>query len=281
MQSKLSIGRSKQAGIGAITGDIVGSPYGSALTNIKCENFPLFSCRSEFTGVTVKTLAAAQALSECLDKTREETQEVLAARVKKYQKLYPDAGYESAIKLNLADGRTQTGPCAAACISAAGWLYEYLEDVLDYAELIAGAFQSDPASSTGAQATAAAIFLTRMGMDKPQLREFIETRFKYDLSQSLAEIRSAGAFMECGLQAAPLAIAAYLEGDAFEDVLRKAVSIGGESSAIAAIAASIAEAKYEIPDKIRKNTLERLDHPLLAALSSYEKAIKAQKRERM
>lgn len=161
-------------------------------------------------------------------------------------------------------------------VSAAGWLYGSLAEVLNKAELTAKISHNHPEGIKGAKATAAAIFLTRCGVGKKDLKDYIEKEFGYNLNRTLAEIRPTYHHVESCQQTVPEAITAYLEGNSFEDVLRKAVSLGGDSDTLAAIAASIAEAAYPIPEDIRAEALARLDDTLLAALASYEKAIQEQ-----
>lgn len=271
----------KIAGIGAIVGDIVGSPYEFDRNNIKTEKFPLFSKRSEFTDDTVMTLAVARALSETLGESRDKTRAALIKYMTYYGRLYPDAGYGARFSGWLSNPvpYDSFGNGSAMRVSAAGWLYDYLEDALDYAALSAEVSHNHPEGIKGAQAVASAIFLTRSGMSQADLRKFISQRFGYDLSRSLAQIRPTYRHVESCQESVPQAITAYLEGESFEDVLRKAVSLGGDSDTIAAIAASIAEAKFEAPAEIRKQALERLDRRLLEALAIYEKAIAKQRED--
>lgn len=266
------------AGIGAIIGDIVGSPYEFDQNNIKTENFPLFSPHSRPTDDTIMTLAVARALAQSLGKDRDDTRAALIASMLDFGHKYPMAGYGARFHSWLAKPvpYNSYGNGSAMRVSAAGWLYGSLAEVLNKAELTAKISHNHPEGIKGAKATAAAIFLTRCGVGKKDLKDYIEKEFGYNLNRTLAEIRPTYHHVESCQQTVPEAITAYLEGNSFEDVLRKAVSLGGDSDTLAAIAASIAEAAYPIPEDIRAEALARLDDTLLAALASYEKAIQEQ-----
>lgn len=266
----------QKAGIGAIIGDIVGSPYEFTRNNIKTEHFPLFSARSEFTDDTVMTLAVASAFSETLGESREAARDALIEKMTRFGKLFPEAGYGQKFFFWLARPVPygSWGNGSAMRVSSVGWLYDTLEDVLDYAELSASVSHNHPEGIKGAQAVAAAIFLTRAGMSKEDLRAWISGTFGYDLTRSLADIRPGYVHVESCQKTVPEAITAYLEGDSFEDVLRKAVSLGGDSDTLTAIAASIAEARYDVPEEIERQALERLDSTLLTALNEYTAAIR-------
>lgn len=265
----------KLAGIGAIIGDIVGSPYEFDYNNIKSEHFQLFARTSEFTDDTVMTVAVAKALSETLGEDKEVVRAALIDNMTAFGKRYPGAGYGARFRgwLKNPEPYNSWGNGAAMRVSPVGWLFDNLRDVLDYARLSAEVSHNHPEGIKGAQAVASAIFLTRTGMDKPRLKQFIADEFHYDLSRPLAQIRPDYHHVESCQETVPEAITAYLEGNSFEDVLRKAVSLGGDSDTLAAIACSIAEAHYDVPQEIREQALELLDPPLLEGLKIYERAI--------
>lgn len=269
----------KLAGIGAVIGDIIGSPYEFDYNNIKTEHFPLFSRTSTFTDDSVMTLAVAKALSESLGEDRQTVREALIRNMTDFGKRFPDAGYGSRFRswLRKPIPYGSWGNGSAMRVSPVGWLFDNIDDVLNYAELSAAVSHDHPEGIKGAQAVAAAIYLTRAGMDKNDLKKFIEERFGYDLSRTLAQIRPDYHHVESCQETVPEAITAYMEGNSFEDVVRKAVSLGGDCDTLTAIAASIAEARYPIPEEIRAQALGLLDRPLLEALRIYENAIEVQK----
>lgn len=262
-------------GIGAIVGDIVGSPYEFDAYNIKTENFPLFSPNSHFTDDTVMTVAVAYALAISKDKSWDETRENLIKSMTGYGKLYPRAGYGARFIHWFTNPvpYNSWGNGSAMRVSPAGWLYDSLEETLDYAKLTAEVSHNHPEGIKGAQAAAAAIFLTRKGMNKADLRDFITDRFAYDLSRTLDEIRPSYRHVDSCQETVPEAITAYLEADSFESVLRKAVSLGGDSDTLTDIAAAIGEAAYGIPDHIKQEALTRLDEPLLEGLDYFERML--------
>lgn len=262
-------------GIGAIVGDIVGSPYEFDSNNIKTTDFPLFKGRSHFTDDTVMTIAVAKALAETLGEDREKTRQALIESMVAFGQLYPNAGYGGRFRHWLADPvpYDSYGNGSAMRVSAAGWLYGNLPEVLDYAKLTAEVSHNHPEGIKGAQATAGAIFLARQGLPKKELKIWAEKEFNYDLSRSLDEIRPGYRHVESCQSTVPEAITAYLESESFEDALRKAVSLGGDSDTLTAIAASIAEGDYGIPETIATEALKRLDKPLLDALAIYENAL--------
>ncbi|MCR5563878.1 MAG: ADP-ribosylglycohydrolase family protein [Desulfovibrio sp.] len=258
-------------GIGAIIGDIVGSPYEFDQGN-KSEVFPLFSEASVPTDDSVLTLAVAEGLIRATGQGIEAARASVIASMVTWGRDYPYAGYGARF-LGWLDDPVPYGSFgngSAMRVSSAGWLFDTLGEVLAYAEMTAAVSHNHPEGIKGAQATAAAIFLTRTGMGKTDLKEYIHKTFEYDLSRSLAEIRPAYRHVETCQGTVPEAITAYLEGDSFEDVLRKAVSLGGDSDTLTAIAASIAEARYPVPAWIFKEAYARLDDRMRTALEEYQ-----------
>lgn len=264
-------------GIGAIVGDVIGSPYEFDRNNIKTEDFPLFSPASHPTDDTVMTLAVGKALSQAkiLGYDLEDTRKELIREMTTLGQNYMLAGYGARFFHWLTNPipYESYGNGSAMRVSPVGWLYDSLAEVLEYARLTADVSHNHPEGVKGAQSVACAIFLTRNGMDKKELKEFIEKEFNYDLCRTLADIRPYYHHVESCQETVPEAIIAYLEGNSFIDVVRKAVSLGGDSDTLTAIAASIAEAKYGIPEEVIQNTLERLDSGLLEALKAYEKGL--------
>lgn len=257
-------------GIGAIIGDIVGSPYEFDQGN-KTEDFPLFSASSMPTDDTVMTLAVAEGLVRAAEQSIDAAKASVIDSMVAWGQAYPNAGYGARFSYWLYDPKPygSYGNGSAMRVSSVGWLFDNLEDVLAYAKLTAEVSHNHPEGIKGAQATAAAIFLTRTGMEKAELRDYVQREFCYDLSRTIANIRPTYRHVESCQQTVPEAITAYLEGESFEDVLRKAVSLGGDADTLTAIAASIAEAKYSIPDWIYNAALMRLDSKMQEVLSAY------------
>ena len=144
-------------------------------------------------------------------------------------------------------------------VSSAGWLFDDLTQVLHMAELTAAVTHNHPEGIKGAKAIAAAVFMARKGMGKARIKTFIEEMFDYDLDTPLDAIRPAYDFDVSCQGSVPQAIRAFLEGNSYEEAVRLAVSIGGDSDTIACMAGAIAEAAFGIPKEIKAEGLARLD----------------------
>ena len=259
---------------GAILGDIVGSPYEFDCNNYKAKDFPLFSRRSDFTDDTVMTLAVAKAL---LSTRGQDDAAIKAALVRKMQRLgrtYPDRGYGTHFGDWLYEDDPQPyqsyGNGSAMRVSPAAWLATDMAESLHLARLTAEVTHDHPEGIKGAQATAAAIFLARTGHDKAEIKAYVEREFGYDLSRSCDEIRPTYHHVESCQETVPQAITAFLESCDFEDALRTAVSLGGDSDTLAAITGSIAEAFYGVPEELRQECRKRLTPELAEILRRWE-----------
>ena len=241
--------------LGAIAGDIVGSLY--ERYNIKTTEFPLFVERSRFTDDTVLTVALADSILNGADYTE---------LLKRYGRRYPKAGFGGAF-YNWAHSEDRRpynswGNGSAMRVSPVGWAYDTLEEVLDRAAQSAEATHNHPEGVKGAQAIAASVFLARTGGTQETIKTFVEETFGYDLSRSLEEIRPEYIFDVSCQGSVPQAIRAFYEATDFEDALRKAISLGGDSDTIASMAGAIAHAFYGVPEPIRTEAYARLDEPL-------------------
>ena len=259
---------------GAILGDIIGSPYEFDFNNYKSKDFPLFCRHSEFTDDTVMTLAVAKAL---LDTCGQDDAAIKAALVHQMQQLgraYPDKGYGAHFNGWLYEDAPRPynsyGNGSAMRVSAAAELAEDMEQALHLARLTAEVTHNHPEGIKGAQATAAAMFLARTGSSKADIRTYVEREFSYDLSRSCDEIRPDYHHVESCQETVPQAITAFLESSDFEDALRTAVSLGGDSDTLAAITGSIAEAFYGVPEDLKAECRRRLTPELEALLLAWE-----------
>ncbi|CAK7007617.1 MAG: ADP-ribosylarginine hydrolase Tri1 [Desulfovibrio sp.] len=253
--------------LGAILGDIIGSPYEFTQNNIKTTKFPLFSESSHFTDDTVMTLAVAEGLMNGgRDEGTARTEVVTAMR--KYGKMYYWAGYGQKFALWLCSRDPKPygsyGNGSAMRVSSVAWLYNDLETVERFARISAEVTHNHPEGIKGAQATAAAIYMARKGETHTAIRHYIETRYGYDLSRTPEMIRPGYVHVESCQETVPEAIIAFLHSDGFENAIRIAVSLGGDSDTLAAITGSIAEAAYGVPEELRLESLFRLDAPLVA-----------------
>lgn len=223
--------------LGAIAGDIIGSLYES--NNIKTKEFELFRPGCVFTDDTVLTIALADTILSGGD---------FAAVMKNYVRRYPNAGYGAFFhRWALSSGNQpyqSWGNGAAMRISPAGWAYESLEEVLAKAAQFTEVTHNHPEGIKGGQATAASVFLARNDVPKEEIKKYVETKFQYDLSRTLDEIRPAYSFDGSCQGTVPEAVTAFLESRDFEDAIRNAVSLGGDSYTLACITGCIAEAYY-------------------------------------
>lgn len=251
--------------LGAILGDIIGSPYEFDHNNIKTTQFPLFRPDSHFTDDTIMTLAVGEALKKGY-KDPQETTAHLITSLQHWGRRYPDAGYGARFMGWLFQEHpapyNSFGNGSAMRVSAAAWLYDTRKEVEAYAKLTAAVTHNHPEGIKGAQATAAAIYLARKGSTKAEIRHYLQTTYDYDLSPSCDDIRPTYHHVESCQETVPQAIIAFLEGEDFESVLRLSVSLGGDSDTLAAIAGSVAEAYYPIPAAMAEEAMARLDAPL-------------------
>lgn len=264
--------------IGAILGDIIGSPYEFDRGN-KSKDFPLFSEESTFTDDTVMTLAVAKAFLEAKsDAADDRILKNLADCMRQFGKMYPYAGYGGRFCQWLRNPEAKAyhsfGNGSAMRVSSVAWLYNDIGDVRHAARLSAKVTHNHPEGIKGAEATASAIFLARTGHSKAEIKEYVEREFGYALNRTCDEIRLNYYHTETCMETVPEAITAFLEGDSFEDVIRTAVSLGGDCDTLTAIAGSMAEGFYGVSEELKEECYRRLPEPLLEVLKAFERYIK-------
>ena len=266
--------------LGAIVGDIIGSAY--EFNNTKRKEFHLFSPKSKFTDDTVMTCAVAEAIMNGGQK------DDFIDAMKKYGRMYPNADYGARFnRWLMTDNRepyNSFGNGSAMRVSPCAWVMDATTDELPFevkrlAQLSSEVTHNHPEGIKGAMATADAIFMCRYFFGghasdngqpnsdnseeiKRRIKEHIEKEYGYDLSKTLDEIRPTYRFNETCQDTVPQAIVAFLESTDFEDAIRNAISLGGDSDTLAAITGSIAEAAYGIPEWIRDKVYTYLDEPL-------------------
>lgn len=260
--------------IGAILGDIVGSPFEFDKGN-KSKEFELFSNESYFTDDSVMTVAIADALINIDNAADDENiKSSVINSMQKWGHKYPDAGYGGRFIGWLADENPQPygswGNGSAMRVSPVGWLYDTLEETRRIAILTAEVTHNHLEGIKGAEATASAIYLARNGYKKNEIKEYIITEFGYDLSRTCDEIRLIYKHVESCQETVPEAITAFMEGNDFEDVIRTAVSLGGDCDTLTCIAGSVAEAYYGIPENLKVEIYNKVDKELIDIIETFE-----------
>ena len=275
--------------LGAIIGDTVGSHY--EFNNTKDYNFEMFARPSSYTDDSVMTMAVAHWLLSDPQHSYQGLEDAMVEFGEKfpcpmgdygglfYQWLFAPEGewrdcgtpYES------LTGRRPYGSWgngSAMRVSAVGWFFDSLEKTLEVAGKSAAITHNHPEGIKGAQVTAATIYLARTGKTKDEIREYISSQFGYDLSKSWEYWHPIYRWESSCQGTVPQAIIAFLDSDSFEDAIRKAVSLGGDSDTLACITGGIAEAYYkEIPAYMVDRTTEQFPEVFNKILSALRKRI--------
>ena len=261
---------------GAILGDIIGSPYefsGSA----KTKEFPLFVRSSRYTDGSVMTIAVAEALLDTLGKDRTGRRSAVIRSMQKWGRRYPNAGYGGRFYEWLYAAEplpySSWGNGSAMRVSSAGWLFDTLEETRKAAFDTACVTHDHPEGIKGAVATASVIWAARNGWSKAEIREYVEKEF-YPLNKTCDEIRPAYRFDVSCMGTVPPAITAFLEGDGFEDVIRTAVSLGGDCDTLTCIAGGMAEAMYGVPEELKAECRARIEPDMADVLDRFDRYLK-------
>lgn len=245
---------------GAIIGDIVGSVY--EFHNIKTKDFPLFSQRSRFTDDTVMTVAVAMGLITANNEDCDLT-EALTESMHDYGNRYPHRGYGGRFRhwLRAADPQPYNswGNGAPMRCSSAGWVAGTAEKAFELGMYTAGPTHNHPEAMKAAGLTSMLIWHARHGMNKAELRSVAE---KWYALPVLDEIREDYSFDVSCAGTMPVALSAFFESVSFEDAIRNAISIGGDSDTIAAITGSLAEAFYGVPEELWQQAEQYLSEEL-------------------
>ncbi len=258
--------------IGAVIGDIAGSRF--EFHNCRSRDFTLFTGECSFTDDSVMTLAVAQALADC-GADPGKAGEAAVRRMREFGRMRPDAGYGGRFRAWLFSSDpapyNSFGNGSAMRVSPCAWAADSLEKALELARKVSAVTHDHPEGIKGAEATAAAIMLARMGAGAQKIRAYI-TEHYYALDFTIDGLRPTYAFSSACRDSVPQALEAFLEAHDFESALRGAVSLGGDSDTIAAIACSVAEAAFGVPQELRRRALSFLDPGLKAALENFERA---------
>ena len=251
--------------IGAIAGDIIGSAY--ELYGVKSTDFKLFPPNSSFTDDTVLTVAVA----DCILNGKS-----YAATFKEYGRRYPNAGYGNMFAEWLDSDYSRPynsyGNGSAMRVSPIGFAFTALNSVLEEARKSAEVTHDHPEGLKGAQAVASAIYLARKGYSKNAIKDYVEENFEYDLHRTLDEIRPNYGFDETCQGSVPESIIAFLESTDYEDAVRKAISLGGDSDTQACMTGGIAQAYYkQIPEYITERVREMLNPEMHDIVDQFHK----------
>lgn len=260
---------------GAILGDIIGAPY-EFDRGEKTKDFPLFCKGPKFTDDSVMTIAVAEALLDSMGKSDDEVRKALVDSMRRWGARYPYAGYGGMFRRWLQSDDPQPygsyGNGSAMRASSAGWLFDSFDETWKKARLTAEVTHNHPEGIKGAECVAAVIWLARHGKSKDEIRAIVEDTFGYDLSRTYDEIRPGYRHVESCQATVPEAVTAFLEGNDFEDVIRTAVSLGGDCDTLACIAGSMAEAFYGVPPQLIEKCESLVPYDMLQVISRFNKA---------
>lgn len=254
--------------IGAIAGDMIGSPY---------EGYPIKHTRfdlvvSAFTDDTVLTIAIAYSILNEAD---------IASSLKKFAEKYYNlpygGGFRSWVRSRDSRPYGSFGNGSAMRVSPVGFAYDSVEEVLHQAERTAAVTHNHPEGIKGARATALAIYLAETGESKDTIRKEISDRFSYDLNRTVDEIRPNYSFDITCQGSVPESIVAFLDSDSWEDAVRKSISLGGDADTMACITGGIAQAFYQkIPENIAEAVRNKLPLDLREILDTFNQKYKCE-----
>ncbi len=254
--------------LGSILGDIIGSTYEFA--NTKNYDFELFPQGSNYTDDSILTIAVADAILHKAD---------YGKTIREWALRYPHpkGAYGGSFSRWMYSANTKPygsfGNGSAMRVSSVGWLFNTEQSVLDEARKSAECTHNHPEGIKGAQAVAIAIFFSRKGKDKEFIKEYINENFGYTFNNTVDELRKTYSFNESCQGTVPESLVCFFESFSFEDAIRKAISIGGDSDTIGAIVGSIAEAFYGIPLTLAVKAKNYLPHDMLAVLDMFQKRV--------
>ena len=256
--------------IGAIIGDIAGSRF--EWHNIKTKEFELLMRDCHFTDDTVMSLAVCEALMSCKSNHSDLSEQAIAC-MQEIGNKYPHAGYGGSFRRWLRTQNPQPynsyGNGSAMRVSGCGYAAESIEEAIQFSRMVTEVTHNHSEGIKGAEATAVAVYLARTGKNILEIRDYINKHY-YPINFTLDSIRDDYTFDVSCQGSVPQALEAFFESRSFEDAIRNAISIGGDSDTIAAITGSIAEAYYGVPTSIRKHALTFLDERLLNILVEFE-----------
>ena len=255
---------------GAVLGDIIGSRFEFDRGG-KTKDFELFTKEDSITDDSVMTAAIAAGLLDAgKDENEKTVKETVIKFMQKYGRRYPNAGYGTRFIHWIFKDNPQPynswGNGSAMRVSAVGWLYDSLERTREVARWTAEVSHNHSEGIKGAECTAAVRYLARTGKTKKEIKDYVIREFGYDLHETLDEIRKRHRHDESCMDSLPKALVSFFEGNSYEDVVRNAVSLGGDTDTLAAIAGAMAEGLYEIPEEIISEGLKYIPQEMQEVL---------------
>lgn len=257
--------------LGAVLGDILGAQYEfNRPKDLDWKNVPLIGKHGvRFTDDSVMALAIKKALDEDLD---------LVETMVNIGRHYPFCGYGGNFYHWIHEENhapyNSWGNGSAMRVAYVGEFYDDYEMMQKMAAKTAEVSHNHPEGIKGAEAIASVIWLSRNGKSKEEIKNYVEKEFEYDLSRTCDEIRPNYRHVESCQKTCPEAITAFLEGESFEDVIRTAVSLGGDCDTLTDISTAMAEAFYGIPDDLKNKVLEFTTEDMHKVLKRFDAAVK-------
>ena len=260
--------------LGAIIGDVIGSPY--EFSSDKTKDFDLFAPECRFTDDSLMTIAIGCACAYADLDNENDFKKAVSDTMREIGRKYPYESYGQMFYEWLMDDTEgpyySYGNGSAMRVSPIGWIAKSLEEAKILARWSAEVTHNHHEGIKGAVSVASAIYMARMGASKDQIYEYISKEY-YDLNFTLDSIRDSYRFDVTCEGSVPQAFVCFLESCDFEDAVRNAVSLGGDGDTIAAIAGSIAEAFYGIPADIAEKGLSYLDDDLMDYYLQYSEIL--------
>ena len=269
--------------LGAIIGDVVGSRYEFRSSGGK--DFEFFHPKCRVTDDSVLSVAIAKAVMEFAENPR--SYEQLSALAVKYMQefanAFPRAGYGSMFRDWMESDNPQPynsfGNGSAMRVSAVAWFGKNIKEVVALSRAVTEVTHNHPEGIKGAEAVAVAIFLARKGKSKRKIRKYISKHY-YPLDFTLESLHGYYQFNETCQKSVPQAITAFLESNSYEDAIRNAVALDGDSDTLAAIAGSIAEAYYGIPEELKQQALPYIPEALMEVMQEFEMKFNGKRKRR-
>lgn len=267
--------------IGAIIGDIVGSRF--EFDNYRAKDFEFLTHKCFFTDDSVMSLAVCEALMHCKPDYSDLNNETIES-MRRIGRSYPHCGYGGSFHRWMYSNNPQPynsyGNGAAMRVSGCGYAANSIAEAVALSKAVTEITHNHPEELKGAEATTIAVYMARTGSSLMAIRDCIVKNY-YPINFTLDSIRDTYQFNETCQDTVPQALEAFFESTSFDDAIRNAISIGGDSDTLAAITGAVAEAYYGVPNNIRKHALKFLDDRLLKILLEFENMYPAKSRKKL